>query len=1535
MVLSVVLASMTLAGVSPLASAPIVSSNVTTVAGIVGRAVHIAENGWLEYPFRTNTLGCTKGSLSLWVKLDWTPTGGHFYRDRDLDEKGDWSPVLNRSQQIRPLFRVGSRRGVSLTTGLFFGGRYSCGWDSLRWFGRIHADEWHHLALTYDQDSSRLRMYLDGLVLNERKVEKHEAAVFSRSMLIGCGPADGGLGGFPHPSLGGAVDGLRLFDRELTADEIGFLYAEGMPYRIELLDWSVPKGETRRLRFRVRNLSDKRLERDFVFSNGKHAHLALSAGELGEFAIDVTGKKRGLFTLSCNGGKPDCRVFEIYCLEDGDIGHRVSGSGKKHLIGEYDCARDYPTNLFNDCGSRVVTNAWGRYREGLSLDSGVGFMYRFDVRHPGRPHRIEVDYPDDAKREFVVMAYPEGRGRLFTASLDGMGILSGVDHPLSDSLQTKHLIFWPDSPAVQVGVLAYRPRPLSRPPAAAKIRLYELDGLPPSAGVSGKGHRTIGIWDEDPTMDAQLAFSQSFNFARADLDFWREKWARTIDYMRHMGLDTWVIKAMSYAGDVTDMPATFGHSSMWLGHDGRVSGWAELGADMLDRAGMDVWIRFNHKAKYGGWFGRLGGLRAPEDIHIISDKGTPHRGYEQSYDVDFTRPEVMEAYKRVIRAYRDKFCVYGHFRGITMNESPGLYFGDIHHGYGKWTVDLFAQETGIVVPETDAAGRFEFLTGDPSRRAKWVDWRCRKVTSCAKELVRTLREKGGNYQLQFWVWCSLFTMNETDWFGWNPETSLREAGVDLKALGEIDGLKVVPCVRPDRFRPRGDFDKNEYHFPYDDKYRDLLRTAGVSSVNVYRHSNLEIYTKLAAKSNVWHWAFTSPTGNNLAGIPNFHGFPTPHPAGKYALESMVGLIADYDLQDILHGFWGIPESGEHDRFRRLYAQFKAIPRGRYELVPGWNDPVAIRTGEGGLYLVNRESYPIEVSWKLGGEIRKTTLDGCELKWISRPGRVDAKDVTDVRCRIPDAELALLKSRWENVKGKAARYPWDRELADIIRRADAAMRDGRYTAARAYLWTGPVREALFTERKQPLTLSDRTLERLRSVKLRNGEVTSAFHHGQKDAEPSCLRSGPDMDVVRFVLRPTRESEIHCRLLLPPPERWSRRFWGVGNQGFGDRFAVWHVRGWMLPRAREGAAVCMSDMGTAGNRHGREVVRDFGWRANHEMTIAAKKLIAAYYGRPPEHCYFIGLSSGGGQGLHEAQRFPEDYEGIVSYVPAHYRTALAREFWNIYRQSRDSGGRLVITEKQCKTVVDAAIEYFAPREEAYASGRLITAPTFSQETAEGILDLAARQCPELNSEDLRRRWISIWKGPRIDGRYPCGLSFDSDLSEYLNRKSFIQRILTGTAGKSLLAMSISELEHFISDVKPDVDADSTDLSGFRTRGGKLILVSGLSDQIVPARTAWDYCERLAASMGGAKALESFFRAYFLPGRGHCSRSRGHDGIADIPAAKALVDWCEKGIPPGTLTGRVRDGTKVPVAPWPMKTAGAVGAWKTVKMPPSVRE
>ena len=142
-------------------------------------------------------------------------------------------------------------------------------------------------------------------------------------------------------------------------------------------------------------------------------------------------------------------------------------------------------------------------------------------------------------------------------------------------------------------------------------------------------------------------------------------------------------------------------------------------------------------------------LKNPQDLLWIDKLGKPY-ARNHTCDFNFLRPEVRNAYKRIIAAYRDKFKVYKHFRGISLNEHPAICFGSLDNGYGEWTVALFTRETGIHVPGDTPMKRAQWLLSHAKN--EWIAWRCRKVADAVRELAETLRADGNTHlQLQYWI----------------------------------------------------------------------------------------------------------------------------------------------------------------------------------------------------------------------------------------------------------------------------------------------------------------------------------------------------------------------------------------------------------------------------------------------------------------------------------------------------------------------------------------------------------------------------------------------------------------------------------------------------------------------------------------------------------------------------------------------------------------------------------------------------------------
>jgi feruloyl esterase len=156
--------------------------------------------------------------------------------------------------------------------------------------------------------------------------------------------------------------------------------------------------------------------------------------------------------------------------------------------------------------------------------------------------------------------------------------------------------------------------------------------------------------------------------------------------------------------------------------------------------------------------------------------------------------------------------------------------------------------------------------------------------------------------------------------------------------------------------------------------------------------------------------------------------------------------------------------------------------------------------------------------------------------------------------------------------------------------------------------------------------------------------------------------PALCRVAATARPTPDSEIKLEVWLPE-DAWNGRLQSVGNGGWAGSIGY----GAMAGALADGYATAGTDTGHEGSNpdfvpgHPEKLV-DFGSRAIHEMTVAAKALARAYYESAPVAAYFVGCSTGGRQALSEAQRYPGDYDGIVAGAPANYVTNLqAAQLW----------------------------------------------------------------------------------------------------------------------------------------------------------------------------------------------------------------------------------------------------------------------------------
>src|SRR6185436_13077181 len=180
-------------------------------------------------------------------------------------------------------------------------------------------------------------------------------------------------------------------------------------------------------------------------------------------------------------------------------------------------------------------------------------------------------------------------------------------------------------------------------------------------------------------------------------------------------------------------------------------------------------------------------------------------------------------------------------------------------------------------------------------------------------------------------------------------------------------------------------------------------------------------------------------------------------------------------------------------------------------------------------------------------------------------------------------------------------------------------------------------------------------------------------------------------VEATARPTSDSEIKFEVWIPPAEAWNGKLEGVGNGGYSG--AIGYSA--MATGLRRGYAVVSTDTGHAGDdmKFGQahpEKLLDWAYRSVHVMTDAAKLIVRDAQGRFADRAYFVGCSSGGHQALTEAQRYPEDFDGIVAGDPAHNRVRQTFAFLYSWIATHGADGKPLLTTNKLALVTKAAVD-----------------------------------------------------------------------------------------------------------------------------------------------------------------------------------------------------------------------------------------------------
>ena len=420
-------------------------------------------------------------------------------------------------------------------------------------------------------------------------------------------------------------------------------------------------------------------------------------------------------------------------------------------------------------------------------------------------------------------------------------------------------------------------------------------------------------------------------------------------------------------------------------------------------------------------------------------------------------------------------------------------------------------------------------------------------------------------------------------------------------------------------------------------------------------------------------------------------------------------------------------------------------------------------------------------------------------------------------------------------------------------------------------------------------------------------------------------------VEALARPTPESEIKFEVWIPPADAWNGKFQGVGNGGYQGSISYTA----MATALGQGFATASTDTGHTGDdmRFGMghpERIVDYAYRAVHVMTDAAKLIVRDAQGRFAERSYFVGCSAGGQQALSEAQRFPDDYDGIVAGDPANNRIRQSFGFLYAWQATHTADGAPILPEPKLQLLTKSAVEACDaldglkdgliddPRRCHFDPAKLLCkAADDATCLTQAQVDAARRMYDGLKSPRTGEPIYTGWaRGSEGFGDTPIQSwrTYVTDPQEPM-RLGFFKYFLFHDPNWDYRTIDFDRDLAFAEQKLAFFAPVEHDLSPLKKRGGKLLMYTGWMDPVVPPQDTAAYYDAVVKTMGGAEKTREFFRFFAAPGMGHCG---GGPGPNQFGALAALEAWVERGVAPDRIVASHAAGGRIdrtrPLCPYP---------------------
>lgn len=356
-----------------------------------------------------------------------------------------------------------------------------------------------------------------------------------------------------------------------------------------------------------------------------------------------------------------------------------------------------------------------------------------------------------------------------------------------------------------------------------------------------------------------------------------------------------------------------------------------------------------------------------------------------------------------------------------------------------------------------------------------------------------------------------------------------------------------------------------------------------------------------------------------------------------------------------------------------------------------------------------------------------------------------------------------------------------------------------------------------------------------------------------------------------------------------------------------------------------------MDTLWAAHDPQLRIDFAYRASHVTAVVAKEILAVYYGKKPEYSYFLGCSNGGREGMMEAQRYPDDFDGIVAGAPALWITGGVTRIIHEAKTAKDASGNQILTPESTallhEAVLNACDAIDGLKDGQIDNGRACKFDPHALVCKPG----QTAGCVSAQQADVM---AALYRGA-VDsaGRqlFFGGEPYGSELT-WVAEGSFLKmgQLLAANQIKFMIYGGETHQDFDWRSWQPGTaevadllkaggyyNANNPDLSGFKASGGKLLMWQGEADNAGGSYILPDYYQSVRDKMGGFAGTDPFVRVYMVPGMYHCA---GGYVAYQLDMLGAMVNWVESGVAPDGIVGAaiLGDGTvrTRPVYPYPVQ-------------------